>query len=335
MRAVACLAAVVGLVMAALPLAAQQETWMSSLTPGEGAYVGSTHTLPHGPLWFICGGTRSGAPIDDGFATLPSPFTLTLELRHDALGSASGPDRRDDLRIAVDDVVYQLPPMQFSPRKPWISWSEHLSMSDAMLADIMDGGVVTVLAGETALSRHDGALGRHLSDTVGFCIEEHLRTGLPVPAHAMDAVARMRSGAPAGPTAPETERRMRDHVAAYCAADAEITPDSITTVEINGDGRPDTVLFWGGVDCLGGPNDTMIGAGHCGASQCLTSVFVSGTGRGSLPDAELYSQAPVLDPARPGLIGFAVRLAVCRDAGLMPECTTWHRWTAAGLTRVE
>jgi hypothetical protein len=331
------LATVLGAVALSSPTLAQQETWMSSLTPGEGAYFGSTHTLPHGPLWFICSGSRDGRPIDDGFADLPAPYTLTVELRHDALGRAAGPDMRGDLRIGVDDVIYQLPPLRFSPRKSWVSWSVHLSMSDAMLADIMDGGTVTAYAGDTVLSRHLGAIGRNLSDTIGFCIEEHLRTGLPVPAHAMAAVSAMRAGgqaAAAAPTAPETDRRMRDHVEGYCTVPAEIAPDNVYATELNGDGRPDTVLFWGGVDCLGGPNDTAFGAGNCGASQCLTSVFISGTGRGSLPDAELYTQGPVFDAGRPGQIGFALRLAACRETGLMPDCIMWQRWTGTGLQRV-
>lgn len=317
---------------------AQQETWTSSLTPGDLLYVGWTHTLPHGPLWFSCGGTRQGTPLADDFAEPAAPYTLTVELRHEALGRAAGATTRADLRIGVDDTVYALPPVRFSPQKPWISWSVHLSMNDAMLADIMDGGDLTVYSQDTVLSRHAGEIGRHLSDTVGFCIEEHLRTGLAVPEHAMPAVSRMQAGvrdiAGGAPTAPQTDRRMRDHVAGFCVADARIAPDSVFTTELNGDGRPDTVLFWGGVDCLGGPYDALVGGGNCGASQCLTSVFISGTGRGSLPDAELFSQGPVLDPGRPGLVGFGLRLAVCQEAGLMPDCVTWHRWDGTGLQRV-
>jgi hypothetical protein len=334
MRAGGLLAAAFAALGFATAATAQQESWTSSLLPAEGAYFGAAHTVPHGPLWFACNGARDGRPIDDGFADLQAPFTMTLELRHEALGRAATAETRADLRMAVDDVIYQLPPLRFSPRKQWISWAVHLSMGDAMLTDIMDGGAVTVLAGERILSRHGGALGQELSNTMGFCIEEHLRTGLAVPDHAMAALARMRSGAPAGPALPQTDRRARDHAAGMCGGQAEIAPDSLTRVEINGDGRPDTVLFWSGVDCIGGAMAGMIGGGNCGASQCLTSVFVSGTGRGTLPDAELFSQGVVLDPARPGLVGFGLRLAACRDAGLMPDCITWHRWTASGLVRV-
>ena len=314
---------------------AQQENWISSLLPAEGSYFGSAHTVPHGPLWFSCNGSRDGTPVADGYADLQPPYTLTLELRHDALGRADGPITRGGLRIGVDQTIYQMPAMRFSPDKQWISWSVHLSMSDPLFADIMDGGTVTVYAGEVLLSRHEGAIAQNVTDTIGFCIEEHLRTGVPVPPHAQAAVAQMQGGVPSGPTAPTTDRRMRDHVAAICGAPAQIDGDRVFTTEVNGDGRPDTILFWGGVTCLGGPNAETFAAGKCGASFCLTSIFVSGTGRGSLPDDEFLSgEGPVFDPARPQLLGIGLPQSACLESGLMPTCLAWFRWTGADFQRV-
>ena len=320
--------------------AAAQESWITSLTPGDASFVGWAHTLPHGPLWFHCAGDAQGRPVSPYGGAIAPAFThgLTVELRHTALGTAAPGAVRADVSLDVDGTRYQLPPMDYRTSGSLGGWFADLSMGDALFADIRDGGTITVFASATAIATHEGAIGPAVAEVTRFCAEQFAQAGQPLPQHAAAAFA---GGAPGAATAPgvpplDTMGRMVDHVRAHCGEPFDIVPEynGWTQTDLNGDGAPDTILFWGAVSCRIGTFAGSVGGGNCGASQCLTSVFVSGTGRGAEPDAEFFSQGPVLDPARPGEIGFAVRLAVCRDAGLMPDCVSWHRWTGTELVRI-
>jgi len=329
----------------AQPAVAQEETWISSLTPGDAAFVGWAHTLPHGPLWFHCAGRPDGRPISPYGASIAPDFThaLTVELRHQALGTAAPGATRGDISLEIDETRYQLPPLDFRVHAGLSGWFVDLSMGDALFDDIRNGGSVTVYAGATPIATHAGAISTAVTEVTGFCADQFTRAGVPVPQHAAGAVAApgtTPSPVPGVATPPpqpslETFNRMVGTVRAHCGEPFDIDPEQNgwTTTELNGDGEPDTVLFWGAVSCRSGPFAGSAGGGNCGASQCLTSIFISGTGRGTAADAELFSQGPVFDPTRPGEVGFVARLAVCRQAGLMPDCLTWHRWTDTGLVR--
>jgi hypothetical protein len=313
---------------------AQQETWVSSLTPGDALFVGWAHTLPHGDLWFHCAGSPDGRPRSPYANGIPPAFThgLTVELRHAALGAGGPGAVRGDISLAVDGTRYALPPMTYRNHGGLAGWVVDLSMGDALFTDIRDGGAITLFAGDTPIASHAGAIATAVAEVTRFCADQYARTGTPLPAHAAAAV----SAAPAPQAAAaDTVARMVDTVRAHCGEPFDILPDqpSWTTVELNGDGRPDTILFWSAVSCRVGPYARSIGGGNCGASQCLTSIFISGTGRGAQADAEFFTQGPVIDPARPGEVGFALRLGACREAGLMPDCVTWHRWTGTELVR--
>lgn len=320
--------------------AAAQENWITSLTPGDVSFVGWAHTLPHGPLWFHCAGDANGRPISTYSGAIAPAFThgLTIELRHAQLGTAAPGAVRGDISIDVDGTRYQLPPMDFRTQGTLSGWFVDLSMGDPMFTDIRDGGTITVFAGASAIASHSGAIGPAVSEVTRFCAEQFAQAGRPLPEHAAAAFSGLaRRAGPMAPSAPQdTMERMIAAVRAHCGDPFDIIPEynGWTQTDLNRDGAPDTILFWGAVGCRVGPFAGSVGGGNCGASQCLTSVFVSGTGRGAEPDAEFFTQGPVLDPARPGDIGFGLRLGACREAGLMPDCVTWHRWTGTQLVRI-
>lgn len=315
------------------PVSAQ--TW-SVRTNDSGALLTAVAHAPEFSLSFLCTAPAPrGRPLletgEHEAQRTDGPFTVILTAG-DSLMDPYADASTLSARMTLDGTTFGLPPM------PWDelfwNWSVTLPMTDPMVLQAVSARSMIFDGGRgTAWQYPVDGLSDALTQALRFCAQGWQRAGHTVPGALVPVVGET---APAPVSAPagqgqDTEARMRAEVNAHCGGSYRIEDEGIIRPDVNADGVADTVLFWGAVSCFAGDYAGMIGGGVCGASQCATEVFLSGGTGGS--EFELYSQGPVLDPGRPGEIGFGMNLSSCQGMGLMPACVAWYRWDGRELSR--
>lgn len=315
-----------------------------------GAWFQGYAALQNGDVELICGGRSvEGLPLpqtDEPFIT--EPYTLYLNLWSPDLPrgtiSASGTSRLD-AAFVVDGVRYRLPALNWTEMNAhWLHW---LSFGDPFLQALRTAETLRLdVAGGAVYDVPTDGLGDAVFAMLTYCDARWQRSATPVPDHAAQAVEALRAAvsnatanAPAAPRHQTPDRvqamaRLESTLSGHCQGPYEVSPESMTWTDLNSDGDQDLVFYWASLRCRQGLWADAPGGGNCGTSQCLASVFLSGSETSVEADAETMAQGVQTDPGRPGQIGFNRRLTVCTELQLGDECVDWMQWRNGALERV-
>lgn len=311
-------------VFLAVPAAAQ--TWTGG-AQDSGVLVSAWTSAPEASLSMFCN-TPSRAGVHP-FATeehevqRTDPFQFVLRFSEALAGTQYGM-RLDQVTMTIDGTAYRLPPVMYD--ELWGDWSLGLRMDDPILAAMGRAGSLLLDPGQgTAYSYPTDGLAGNVQRMLSVCVTSWAQLGQPVPATLAGF-----QGGPGTVPAIAPEFRMRASLYASCEGPFRLDPDAVTETDLDQDGTADVTVFYGGVECLSGIHGQ--GAGLCGASQCLTSTFLSS--RQGESDFDLYAQNVVIDPARPAQLGLVARYRVCEDLRLQPDCIAWYVWRGGQMQRI-
>ncbi|WP_102107929.1 hypothetical protein [Oceaniglobus roseus] len=261
------------LLTAAGRLAAQG--WQAELSD-DGGYAIGTALYSGLPLVFDCAArsVQNPLPADRMWPdyTHAPPWQVLIGAG-DALVRASGAERADIL-LLVDQTGYRLPPLRWNGMDE--AWQVALSMGDPMLAALRSASRLVMQVGtEAAWEIPVAGLGAALDAAQAYCgaawvaAGEAPPPGIAAPPAAPPALPSPQGGAFALPS------QIQAHADAKCEGRATISPDALQAGDLDGDGAPDVVMDWGGVQCAGRTSRLF-----CGAANCSLDVFASSRGYG-------------------------------------------------------
>ncbi len=279
-----------------------------------------------------CGGrSPTGQPLpatDEPNLTGPWQLDLLLEAPPMPRGADGAPTPGDTM-VVIGTAGYTLPALRWDVLTD-DHWVQSLELGDGLVRALVAGPPVEVrLGGVPVLSLPGDGLADALADVVAFCGARWAALGLPPPPVSADM-------APATAAAPSPASGLRAavdaHVEDNCNGSFTASPGWLHAGEIDGDGTPDLVVAWDGVQCNGS-----LGRPYCGASQCAVDTFLSSVYPRTGAPESLYGAAVSLVQAPGGLAQLALvgRLATCGDAADPNDCIFYWGWDGSAFRRLK
>lgn len=312
------------------PVAAQGWTARTDFT--EGWFFAGAGT-EGGPISFNCAGHYPGADWAYGEGGGPyDPYIVHISMNQTIGVAAFSDGPRNDVIFVIGNTGYQLPDVWWNEMLG--EWGTHISVGDPLITALLAGGDAQLWAGGVLVGDLPGAgLSSSVAGALNFCDSHWIASGAPLPSHAAITIQTLRDR-PSGGAGGNMEQAMLDYITGHCAGAAEVRADAVGRSDFDGDGVEDVMVHWSGVSCQQGAYAGLHGAGNCGASNCLTSVFVSSSvGAGNGP-YEVLSLSARPDPSSATDILLGVGAPTCAQLNLQPDCIARQRWNGTAFATV-
>ena len=323
-----------------LPLPLHAQTWTVG-SIDNGAWFEAHAALPGGVAGIHCGGVSpQGFPLPaSDEPMLTAPYTMALSLRMPGVAdfSLDATEARGDIAIVVGSTGYRLS-VAWWDMINGSGWQADLPVGDPLLLALRGAGAFAVdtATGRQGVFSADGAAAA-LDGALGFCDARWAATGHTPPPVAVPWVNAVRAaGLSVAPAAAPSfvptnlAAKIEAEVTRGCGGPFRREPDWLRPGELDGDGQPDYVLDWRGVECLQGNRWP-----SCGASQCSMEVFLSSeASRGSSPASFLGFAITILPgSAGRGLLRLAAPGNCATYVGAV-SCDADFQWDGARWQRI-
>ncbi|ABD54030.1 hypothetical protein [Jannaschia sp. CCS1] len=348
----------VGYAMLALLAAgsATAQTWQSD-TGDSTALLYAGAFAPGGTTSFSCTTpSPQNVPLietgDHESIRTDTPYDIVVGFNIDLMDPFTLPEQLDTVRIILDDVPYTLPRVSYSDF--YGSWTVWMQMTDGLFPALTRAQSMVVDTGTgTAYAYPTDGLRDAVLATVNFCISGWEAQGdiapralsawsggqlAPAPA-PIAAPTPASTPAPSGgqallpglspaPTFPIPDQAPQvaiDRMVAQCQGEFSVDPSAVQAADVDGDGAPDYILNYSGVECFGG----LTGRAYCGAANCQFDVFLSSRAYANPSEFLAIALDPVVDgQGRTGLL-MASTLFGCADGA----CDTPFYWDGTQFTQ--
>ncbi|GAB5449173.1 hypothetical protein [Gymnodinialimonas sp.] len=227
----------------------------------------------------------------------------------------TAPYRISGIVVTVDDVSYQMPPMELNELQ---GSAIYMPMTDPFILSLFTAQSLTFDTGQgTAYAYPVDGLADALREAFGYCNARWMELGNAMP----PALAAAMGGAPAlapsiaAPLPPSIVQR----AAGSCMnGTGTITRQDLETADFDGDGQEDFILNHGAVTCTDGRS------GFCGAANCSIDVYLSTLGY-QQPREFLGISAGIV-PLADGRTGVQIAgtFSLCGETGLCPGPQVWN-----------
>lgn len=268
-----------------------------------------------------------------------TPYDMVVRFNTQLLDHMTLPANLNGVRILLDDVPYPLPTVNYSDF--YGEWSVWMQMSDGLFPALIRAQTMVVDPGlGTAYSYPTDGLRDAVLAAVAYCTSGWEAQGDLAPR----AVATWASGgaaepalaptppggvsltpAPTFPLPDQAPQVTIDRMMAQCQGEFSVDPSAIQSADVDGDGAPDFILNYSGVECFGG----LTGRAYCGAANCQFDVFLSSRVYANPSEFLAIALDPVVDgQGRAGLL-MASTLFGCADGA----CDTPFYWDGSQFTQ--
>ncbi|MGR3711350.1 MAG: hypothetical protein ACU0A9_18130 [Alterinioella nitratireducens] len=328
-------AGLVALASLVLAGAASAQGWTVRTDFTEGWFFAGAG-IEGGPISFNCADHYPGADWSYGEGGGPyDPYIIQISMNQTigVPGEANWANNapRNDVIFVIGNTGYQLPDVRWNEMVG--EWSTQISVGDPLVTALLAGGEAQLWAEGALVGDLPAAgLSSSVAGAINFCDSHWIASGAPLPSHAAITMQTLRDRPSSGAT--NMEQAMLDYVTGICFGAAQVRADAIGRSDFDGDGVEDVMVHWSGVSCQQGDLANLRGGGNCGASNCLTSVFVSSAiGAGNGPYEVLALSARVASENGSDIL-LGVDPGTCTELGLQPACIARQRWNGAQFVTV-
>ena len=340
------------------------QTW-TARTGDSTALLYASAFAPGGTTSFDCTTpSPQGVPLietgDHETTRTDTPYDMIVSFSTDLIDPFVVPNELHAVRIILDGVAYPLPMVEYQDF--YGAWHAWLPMTDDLFVGLTLAREMVVDTGTgVAYSYPTDGLRTAFLTAASHCIRGWETQGQRTPGglefwrDGPDRAAPDPIGAPLVATAPAGAAQAGDavirstslpegyrmapllplpdlapdailaHLSGQCSAGYDIDTGHVQSADIDGDGAPDFVLNWAGMQC----GSVEFGEVGCGAGNCLIDVFLSARGYAP-PEQMLGAMADVVLDAQGG-VGLLLSGTpfVCADG----FCDSPFYWNGSTLTQ--
>ncbi|MEZ5912519.1 MAG: hypothetical protein R3D84_10100 [Paracoccaceae bacterium] len=324
----------------AAPVAAQD--WQVSTSDDGSFFYANARTAG---LALECGGQspqRLSPAVTGNVEPLVTPPYAFFVVPDATLVGTTTPPPRSDVVIHAAQQAFRLPALNYN--EFFSSWMQPVAMYDPLITALRREGRFAISVDSLGQVDIPSSGARAAIEAAfEFCASRTAAFGHPVPPELGGSGSSAPTPAPApaepvpqasapGPAPGEPSERLKAMVAADIAAtcggtNPKVEPGYMQVGDIDADGQPDILMYWGDVNC-NNPSMPMngYGGGFCGASQCSGNVYLSSQ-PDAFRDAVLGQGAALALRADGGAdLAMGMSLAECSTLPQPNDCTRLMRW---------